>query len=141
MKTIETLNNVRMVLNDDGNFVIAYGQYYGSTAVAKYIEYRDLPDALKLLKKYYKNPDEPRYLDNAMENFYTVAKELVNIVYTGDENVWLWLKKQKKLVAECKEFFIRAATEQQHLFPFSQDDDFKQIFSWFTSDKQKKASA
>ena len=132
MKNINIMNNVRIVLTDNENYAIAYGKYIGSKNVAKVIEYEDLKDALILVKDYYENsenPKEPQFLDKAMDDFFQVIKELVDRIYAGDEEAWLWLQEQDGLIKEGKSLFIRAATEQECEFPFTDEEAFKRIFN------------
>lgn len=132
-KIIETAGELRVIINDNGNYVIAYENWHGSKKVAENIDYSDLEDALYLVKKWYSNPqdpNEPQCLTMALEDFYTVVKEIVDKVYEENNEFWEWLQEVPTLVTDNKGLFKRAALDQPGEFPFTEGNKgIRQILS------------
>ena len=125
MRFREQKGNVRIKMSDNGNYVINFKKWFGSKNVAANIDYDDLEDCLYLLKRWYENPkdpDEPRYLDLALEDFFPLVQELVDMVYEGDLEVWEWLQEIPTLVTNNEDLFKRAVLSETGEFPFTEGD-------------------
>ena len=133
MELREKRNNVSIMLTDKGNYTVVYKNFLGSKKVAKKIDYDDLEDCLYLVKRWYSNPkdpDEPRYLDLALEDFFPLVQELVDMVYEGDYEVWEWLQEIQTLVTNNEDLFKRAVLSETGEFPFTEgDENLRKILS------------
>lgn len=123
MRLRETKGNVSIIMTDNGNYVITFEKWHGSKKVAEKIEYSDLEDALYLIKKWYTNPqdpEEPQCLTMALNDFYPLVKDLVDMVYEGDYDTWEWLQEESTLVTNNESLFKRAVSSQTSEFPFNE---------------------
>ncbi|MBQ2600647.1 hypothetical protein II582_04830 [bacterium] len=86
--------------------------FYGSKEVAKRItknQISEISNALSLIKKRYNKET----VNNAIEDFYSRIKAIVNRLYKGDYVLFSWLKDhdESHIVVTHHELFRRAATE------------------------------
>jgi len=126
MRLRETKGNVSIIVSDNGNYVITFEKWHGSKKVAEKIEYSDLEDALYLIKKWYTNPqddEEPQCLTMALNDFFPLVKELVDMVYEGDQETWEWLQEVASLITDNQDLFKRAVLSETGEFPFTEGDE------------------